>query len=168
MAFRIEAVSDEDRRWVDRLWQTHWGGTTMAVHGEVFAVQDLPGFRAVADDGAMVGLLTYRRVPDALEFEVLSLNSLREGIGIGRALLQRLMDQARDEHLSRVWLITTNEKVDPLRFYQRIGFRLVRVHLDAVTRARRLKPSIPEHGDDGVPLRDEWELEWRPEVPKLV
>jgi hypothetical protein len=44
----------------------------------------------------------------------------------------------------------------------------VRVHLDAVTRARRLKPSIPEHGDDGVPLRDEWELEWRPEVPKLV
>ena len=39
---------------------------------------------------------------------------------------------ARDENLDRIWLITTNDNLDALRFYQRRGFRLVAIHPDAV------------------------------------
>ena len=59
----------------------------------------------------------------------------------------------------RVWLITTNDNLRALRFYQRRGFRLVAVHPNALARSRELKPSIPEIGLDGIPLRDELELE---------
>ena len=57
-------------------------------------------------------------------------------------------------------LITTNDNVDALRFYQRRGYRLARVDAGAVDRSRvALKPAIPEIGAHGIPLRDELELE---------
>ncbi len=46
-----------------------------------------------------------------------------------------------------------------LRFYQKRGFVLVAVHRDAVAAARALKPEIPLIGEDGIPIRDELELE---------
>jgi ribosomal protein S18 acetylase RimI-like enzyme len=61
----------------------------------------------------------------------------------------------------RLWLITTNDNLDALRFYQRRGFELVAVHRDFREVARRLKPSIPLEGNFGIPIRDEIELELR-------
>jgi hypothetical protein len=59
-----------------------------------------------------------------------------------------------------VWVVTTNDNVDALRFYQRRGYRLASVDAGAVDRARAaLKPAIPEVGAHGIPLRDELELE---------
>ena len=70
---------------------------------------------------------------------------------------------ARRQGCTRLWVITTNDNVDALRFYQRRGFRLVRVHRGAVDRSRaRLKPEIPSVGAYGIPLRDEIELEKQP------
>jgi hypothetical protein len=46
-----------------------------------------------------------------------------------------------------------------LRWYQKRGFELVAVHRRAVERARLIKPEIPLFGDDGIPIRDEIELE---------
>jgi Acetyltransferase (GNAT) family len=64
---------------------------------------------------------------------------------------------------ARLWLVTTNDNVDALRFYQRHGFRLAAVHRGAVDDSRgRLKPEIPVVGAYGMPLRDEIELEKRP------
>jgi hypothetical protein len=64
-----------------------------------------------------------------------------------------------------VWLITTNDNTKALRFYQRLGFDLVRLDRDAVTEARRrLKPTIATHAD-GIPIRHELEMEWRPVDP---
>jgi hypothetical protein len=57
-------------------------------------------------------------------------------------------------------VITTNDNVDALRFYQRRGFRLAALHRGAVDDSRaRLKPEIPEIGEYGIPLRDELELD---------
>jgi hypothetical protein len=58
-----------------------------------------------------------------------------------------------------VWLVTTNDNLDALRFYQRRGLRLVAVHAGAVDEARRLKPEIARVGEYGIPIRDEIELE---------
>ena len=96
-------------------------------------------------------MLTY--VPDT--HEVLTLHAAERGRGVGTALIE-----AAAERLGRLWLITTNDNVDALRFYQRRGFRLVALHRGAVDESRaRLKPEIPETGDHGIPLRDELELE---------
>jgi hypothetical protein len=74
------------------------------------------------------------------------------------------LDQLAARHgCARLWVITTNDNVDALRFYQRRGFRLAAVHRGAVDDSRsRLKPEIPVTGAYGIPLRDEIELEKRP------
>jgi hypothetical protein len=54
--------------------------------------------------------------------------------------------------------------LDALRFYQRRGFVLLALRPGAVDEARRsLKPHIGRVGEHGIPLRDELELESRPD-----
>lgn len=68
--------------------------------------------------------------------------------------------EAQRRSTARVWLITTNGNTDALRLYQRLGFVLVALHRDAVTRSRHdLKPEIPAMSAAGIPIRDEIELE---------
>jgi ribosomal protein S18 acetylase RimI-like enzyme len=56
-------------------------------------------------------------------------------------------------------VITTNDNLDALRFYQRRGFRITKVHTDALKESRRLKSEIPETGLYEIPICDEIELE---------
>jgi ribosomal protein S18 acetylase RimI-like enzyme len=108
----------------------------------------------VALQDGLAGVLTYVPAEDACE--VLTLHAARPRNGAGTALLDAVRAVAGDR---RLWLITTNDNVDALRFYQRRGFRLAKLHPGAVEDARaRLKPEIPEIGDHGIPLRDEIEL----------
>ena len=92
--------------------------------------------------------------------EIVSLDSLVSGIGIGSALVAAAQAMARSAGCRRLWLITTNDNLAALRFYQKRGFRLVAVHVGAVDGARRLKPEIPAVGLDGIALHDELELEF--------
>jgi GNAT superfamily N-acetyltransferase len=113
----------------------------------------------VAVDGAEpAGLLTYILCEDACE--VLTLHAASQWQGAGSALLHAVAGLARDAGCSRLWLVTTNDNVDALRFYQRRGFHLRALRPGAVDAARRDgKPEIPWIGDHGIPLRDELELE---------
>jgi len=56
----------------------------------------------------------------------------------------------------RIWLVTTNDNLEALRFYQRRGFVLSALRPRAVDEARRkLKPQISTVGEFRIPLRDE-------------
>jgi hypothetical protein len=61
-----------------------------------------------------------------------------------------------------LWLVTTNDNCRALRTYRRQGFVLEEVRTDAVARARRLKPTIPELGQEGIPIKDELILRYEP------
>jgi GNAT superfamily N-acetyltransferase len=87
------------------------------------------------------------------------MNSLAEGIGVGTALLKAVKTVAAFAKCKRVWLVTTNDNTFTLRFYQKRGFQIAAVHPKAVERSRELKPEIPTNGVDGIPVRDEIELE---------
>jgi len=106
-----------------------------------------------------VGLLTYA-LEDG-ECEIVSLNALVEGRGVGSSLVHEAIKVARLHGCSRVWLITTNDNTQALRFYQRLGMVIVAIYPNAVAESRKLKPEIPEIGMDGIPIRDEIELELR-------
>lgn len=110
------------------------------------------------DDGTLVGVLSY--LIDGEDCEVLTLHAAQPLRGIGTALLEAVETAALVSGCRRLWLITTNDNTDGLRFYQRRGFRIVRVDAGAVDRSRAsLKPSIPFVGDHGIPIRDEIVLE---------
>ena len=54
---------------------------------------------------------------------------------------------------------TLNDDLDALKFWQKRGFRLVSAYLNAMEAARKLKPQLPVAGENGIPLRDEIEME---------
>lgn len=151
----VRPISDADRPALAELVDNLWGGVVVG-HGVVFHPADLPGFVATESD-EIVGLLTYTRV-DETTIEVVSINALRRTRGIGTALMNAMADTATGMGADRLVLTTTNDNVDALRFYQRRGFRLHALHVDAVARSRQLKPTIPLIGDYGIPITDELEL----------
>ena len=132
-----------------------WCSEFVVGHGEKMKASALPALVATVD-GEPVGVLTY--APRGPEWEVVTLNAVWRGVGVGTALLDALRAAARAAEAERVRLITTNDNTGALRFYQRYGFDLVALHRDAVTRSRAIKPEIPL-SRDGIPLRHELELE---------
>jgi GNAT superfamily N-acetyltransferase len=104
-----------------------------------------------------IGLLTF--VIKDSECEVTSLNSLREGQGIGSKLIDLAIQEARTRACNRLFLITTNDNLNALGFYQKRGFEIVTIYRGAVHESRKIKPGIPLVGYNKIPLRDEIELE---------
>lgn len=106
------------------------------------------------DGGRVAGVLTY--VLDGPSCEILTLHTAAPWRGTGTALIAEVRRLAAGAACTRVWLVTTNDNVDALRFYQRRGFRLTALHPGAVDASRAtLKPEIPATGAYGIPLRDE-------------
>ncbi len=158
MSFTVRPTTAADTDWVEQFTTRHWTTAFVVAHGEVLWPHRLAGFVA-EQDGAPVGLVTYHVY--GATCEVVTLDSDLPGRGIGTRLLEEVAAAARAAGCSRLWLITTNDNLHALGFYQRRGFRLVAVHPDALERSRRLKPSLPLLGADRIPLRDELELEMR-------
>lgn len=152
----ILPMADGDRPWAAGILEANWGSATIVTRGRVHNAVKLPGFVAW-QDGQPLGLLTYRSSGD--ECEIISLNSLAPGQGIGTSLLSAVEERASELQCQRLWLITTNDNTPALRFYQKRGYRLVAVYRDALVTTRALKPELTHIGLDGIPLHDEIELE---------
>ena len=154
--FHIRRLSEVDQDIVSHFLVEHWGSTKMVSRGRVHITDALPGFIALMGADP-VALLVYS-IRDG-ECEIVLLHTLVERIGIAVALLAAVTRVAKGASCRRLWLITTNDNTKALRFYQRNNFHLVAVYPDAVEESRRLKPEIPRTGADGIPIRDELELE---------
>jgi ribosomal protein S18 acetylase RimI-like enzyme len=145
-----------DGVWLEAHLDEEWGGPLQARRGEVLDARDLPALVAERD-GERVGLLCYRDDGDGW-WELALISAVNGHTGVGSALVAALTERVSAGR--GVWVVTTNDNVDALRFYQRRGFRLRTVRPGAVDEARRsLKPQIPALGRYGIPLRDELELE---------
>ena len=146
-----------DRRWAEGLLEENMGGSRVARLGEVIDPVELPGLVAERD-GERLGLLTY--IVDGDQFEVLSLHCRVENVGAGSALLAAAAELAGGRGCRRLWLLTTNDNLHALGFYQRRGLRLCALHAGALDRDRTLKPEIPQvNPDNRIPMRDLLELE---------
>lgn len=136
--------------------QREWGDECIIVHAEVFTPHLLPGYKAVEAD-QVIGLITYQISGD--HCEIVTLNAFRQGVGVGKALLIQVEETARLAGCSACRLVTTNDNLNALGFYQKNGYRIIEIHAGAVEEARRLKPSIPLVAENGIPIRDEITLE---------
>ena len=120
-------------------WIEHWGGEEMITRGNIYRPEQLEGF-VVEDGKEWIGLLTFL-IKDS-ECEVTSLDSLREAQGIGSMLIENAIQEARKQGCRRLFLITTNDNLNALGFYQKRGFEIVTMYRGAVNESRKRKPSI--------------------------
>ena len=133
-----------------------WGGPMVVTLGNLYDTSNLPGF--IADgDGALLGAILYRLEND--EFEISAFFSLIQGVGVGTKLINATIETAKQHRVRRVWLITTNDDTHAIRFYQKHGFKLKAVHIDAFEVTRKLKNELPSLGNDNIPIEHEFEFE---------
>jgi N-acetylglutamate synthase-like GNAT family acetyltransferase len=154
--FEIREITEADKTWIDRFIVQEWGSSILVSRGKVYRAADLAGFLAVRNN-KKVGLVTYHI--ENKECEIVTLNSIVENIGVGSGLINVVKKIAEEAGCKRLWLLTTNDNTPALRFYQKKGFRLFAVYPNAIEKSRELKQQIPHIGLDGIPIRDEIELE---------
>lgn len=152
----IRPINQTDRKQVDAFIVQQWYTLQMVAHSERIDLGSADGFYT-CDGDKITGLITFR--VSGKEMEILSLDSLYEHRGTGTVLLNAATEKARDSGLERIMLITTNDNLPALRFYQKRGFDLVQIRRNALEQARKIKPEIPLIGMDGIPLKHEIELE---------
>ena len=150
------SLDPEDRTWLIGALEEEFVEVSAARRGALVDASILPGFVATKA-GRRVGFLTYDVVDGACE--VVAIGSSEHGRGIGRALMNAVRDHAVSKGCHRLWLITTNDNVRAFRFYQLWGMDLCAFHRNAVSRSRALKPTIPQRGQEGIPLAHELEFE---------
>lgn len=149
-------VKQLDKDKLNLFFQKHWGSSLMVISSGVFNCEDLPGYACISED-QIIGLVTY--VDKNEEREIISLDSIIENKGIGSNLMELVESEARQHNIPKIKLITSNDNINALKFYQKRGYRMVQIFPNAIDKAREIKTQIPLIGFHGIPLKDEILLE---------
>ncbi len=154
----LRPLTESDRELCQEVDQAALGRRNDCRSGQIYQPEMLSGILAFRGT-ELIGLITYHIMDCACE--IVTMNSFEKFQGIGTALLDAVKSTAAQAGCRRLWLVTTNDNLDALRFYQRRGLRLAVLHRDAVTISRQMKPEIPLLGEYNIPILDEIELEIR-------
>jgi len=157
MTIEIREIQPQDREWVRSFLMAQAGYLRAVSRGVLHQLDELPGWIGLRD-GVAAAVLTYHLANG--EIEVVSLFSAQRGLGLGARLLAAARETARELGCRRLWLITTNDNLPAIQFYERRGMKLVAVHRNALAESRKLKPEIPLTGLGGIPIDDEIEFEF--------
>ncbi|WFR55876.1 GNAT family N-acetyltransferase [Anaerocolumna sp. AGMB13025] len=149
-------INGENRQQVNDLIRSLWYSTDIIVRGEVVDTSVLEGFTAMEQE-EITGFITYR-IQDG-ECEIMSLASIKENQGTGTSLINLVKENAKQQNCTKLKLITTNDNMNALKFYQKRGFDMIRVYPNAMDISRSIKPAIPLIGEYGIPLKHEIEFE---------
>ena len=156
MINNIERITEKTRNIVNQFFIDNWFSTDMSIRGKIIDGTKLDGF-LLQENETIIGLITYTFFEDICE--IVSLDSKKENIGIGSALLKEIEKVAIDRNCKKMRLITTNDNLRALQFYQKRGYYLTKLYPNAMEEVRKVKPDVPELGENDIPLRDEIELE---------
>jgi GNAT superfamily N-acetyltransferase len=153
----IRTLREDERAWALAVLRDSWG-TEITVYsdGREYRPAELPVLVAEAG-GERAGVATY--AVEGETCELVTLNALTSGRGVGGALVEAVADAGRAAGCTRVHLCTTNDNLPALRLYQRHGFVLAALNRGAIAAMRERKPQIPLTGHGGIPINDELELE---------
>lgn len=117
----------------------------------VRAYRELGRVLVARDGGVVVGHAQIVVVSGGeVELKSLAVCEDRRGEGIGRLLVERAASACRAEGRSTLLVATAAADTGVLRFYQLLGFRMLRVERDAFA----LENGYPPVDVEGIPLRD--------------
>ncbi len=152
----FEQITNNNRSLINSFITEQWFSTKMIIRGKVIDMTAVEGIFALENE-RIIGLITYIAYDDTLE--ITSLDSLCENQGLGTALLLKVIEIAKKNKCRKIVLITTNDNIKAIRFYQKRGFDMACLYRNAMDISRQLKPEIPLIGEDDIPLKHEIEFE---------
>lgn len=149
----IERLKDY-REEAQSLLKERWGRFIVA-KGLVYTYDQLEGF-VYLDDG-IKGIITF--IVDE-HIEIISVDAFEKSQGIGSELIKHMKAYTREKDYERMTLVTTNDNLSAMKFYQKNGFKMKALYKGSMVHARALKPEIPKLGQDNIPIEHEIEFEW--------
>jgi len=153
----LRPVEEKDREKIRQFIRQFWGSEKMVSRGHIHYPAEQPGFLMEKGE-EVVGLVSYqKRGP---EIELTLIDSRERSQGLGTRLMAAVIAEAQRQNCSRLWLVTTNDNIRAIHFFQKRQFDLVKLHYDSMKISRKLKPGIPERGFANIPIRHELEFEW--------
>ncbi len=138
-------------------WREFTGGPPVVGVLREYEPTDVEGIVWRDEESGRSGVVTWWT--DGAQAEIVSVHAEPQGGGTGTRIMDAAEHELRRRGVKTVVLATTNDNVCALSFYIRRGYRLVRLHLDAMDHVRAVKPGVPSTGREGVPLQDMWGLE---------
>jgi GNAT superfamily N-acetyltransferase len=154
-AFEIRPM--DDRKQLVELLRLRWPDSTLIICGQFIQPEDVEGLGYYAND-RLHGIATWRAHGKTMH--IVAVNAFTELRGVGVALIDAMIAYGRENGMALLRATISNDNTVALRFYQRRGFHLSALHRGLYDAMRAMKPAIPVTGLDGIPMRDELELEF--------
>lgn len=154
----IQAIDAKNRNAVNAILKKEWNCPPSVSRGKAIDTTVLQGFISLSEN-KISGIITYDI--ENSECEIVTLNSYEENKGVGTALINAVHSVAKANKCSRIWLVTTNDDINAIRFYQIKGFEWIALHVNAMDISRKIKPSIPLIGMYHIPVKHELEFEMK-------
>jgi N-acetylglutamate synthase-like GNAT family acetyltransferase len=152
----IREKNNGDSSWINEKLKENWGSSIIVSRRKKHEQSDLCGF-VIENNKKKLGICLYRIENN--ECEMVVLEAFERKKGIGTALLSKLIENCSIDRIKRIWLITTNDNIDALLYYQKHGFEFVCIYRNEIDYSRRIKPEIPILGNYGIMIKDEIEME---------
>ena len=140
----LRKTQENDANLIRDLMTKYWGGEPLVINGKSYYPSKLNG------------ILLFK---EEKEYEIIVFEVFNKFNGLGTIILNEFIKIAKSQNCTKIHLMTTNDNLDALRFYQRRGFIIKGIRLNALQASRKIKPAIPLVGEYNIPLRDEIEFE---------
>ena len=146
-----------DKAELCRIMLANWGSQSMMIDLHVYDVAEIDALGLYEPDGRTAALASWTvRGENAY---LCALLSLRPGEGVAIRMLNAVVAAARAAGARKLKAMLTNDNMPGLTLYQRQGFRLSGLYLEAIDAYRSVVPGVVKTGYRDIPVRDAIELE---------
>ncbi|GHT98931.1 N-acetyltransferase [Spirochaetia bacterium] len=155
MEVNYREKTEEDNEIINKIIRG-WGSDIIVSRGQKYTAKNTNGILAFCNNN-VVGICLYNIVNN--NCEIVLLEVFEKNKGIGTELIKKTKDISINKNCKRIWVVTSNDNIDALRFYQKCGFIMANIYINSFDKLRKIKPEIPLIGNYNIPIRDEIELE---------
>jgi GNAT superfamily N-acetyltransferase len=119
--------------------------------GVIFVAREVSGAGGPGEPDKIVGHLLLTGDGESLELKSMAVAEALQGRGGGRLLVESAIAHCRAHGVRQLLVATAAAGIGQLRFYQRLGFRMLRIERDAFGPHTGYAEGLVI---DGIPLRD--------------
>ncbi|RYE35527.1 MAG: GNAT family N-acetyltransferase [Hyphomicrobiales bacterium] len=152
---QLRVVTDKTE--LCRIMLASWGSQRMMIDLHVYDVAEIDALGLFDNAGKTAALASWTIRGDSAY--LCALHSLKPGEGIATRMLDAVVFGARKAGAKRLKAMLTNDNMPGMTFYQRYGFRLSGLYLEAIDAYRSVEPDIIKTGYKDIPIHDAIELE---------
>lgn len=152
---QLRVVTDKTE--LCRIMLASWGSHSMMIDLHVYDVAEIDALGLFDGSGKTAALASWTVRGDSAY--LCALHSLKPGEGVAIQMLDAVIFAARKAGAKKLKAMLTNDNMPGMIFYQRRGFRLSGLYLEAIDHYRSVVPDIIKTGYKDIPIHDAIELE---------